>query len=131
MRVVLHAALCASVMLTVAGCAQSKPAAAPRAPKAVPAPGPLRPPAVLSPQATPEEQQRLTKLTNANLDSAEQRLKLLADRRLSAEQHDTVETIKGFIAKAREALGAKDLARASTLADKARVLSDELTRGVR
>jgi hypothetical protein len=86
---------------------------------------------VLSPRATPEEERRLTRLTNENLASAEQLLKEIDGRRLSAEQQNTAQTVQSFIAKAREALGTNDVARASTLADKARVLADELARSVR
>jgi len=86
---------------------------------------------VISPQTNPEEGRRLGQLTTANIESAEQRLKQLGDRRLSPEQQDTAQTIRSFIVKAREALGANDLARATTLSDKARVLADELARNVR
>ncbi len=86
---------------------------------------------MISPQAPPEEQRRLTRLTNDNLASAEQLLKRIDGRRLSAEQQDTAQTVRSFMDKAREALVANDVARASTLADKARVLADELARGVR
>jgi hypothetical protein len=121
------------LLLAASGCAQSKPVAAPRpaAPKAIPAPAPPRPPSVISPQASPEEERRLTQLTHANIESAEQRLQELGERPLSAEARDTAQTVRSFIGKAREALGANDLARASTLADKARVLADELARNVR
>jgi hypothetical protein len=114
----------------VAGCASPPPAARPAPPKTVPTPAPPRPPAVLSPHATPEEERRLTGLTNENIASAEQLLKRLDGRRLSTEQRDTAQTVRSFIAKAREALAANDLGRASTLADKARVLADELARSV-
>jgi hypothetical protein len=122
------------LLLAAAGCAQSKPVATtprPAPPKAIPAPAPPRPPAVISPQSSPEEERRLTQLTQANIDGAEQRLKELGERRLSAEALETAETVRSFIAKAREALGANDLARAATLADKARVLADDLARNVR
>jgi len=123
------AALAVAAVLA-AGCAASPPAR-PAPPRSVPPPAPARPPAVLSPQASPEEQQRLTRLTSENLVGAEQLLKQIEGRRLSAEQQDTAQTIRSFIAKAREALGANDLARASTFADKARVLADELGRSLR
>jgi len=121
------------VAALVAGCTSAPPAptARPAPPKSVPAPAPPRPPAVLSPQATPEEERRLARLTNENIAGTEQLLKQIDSRRLSTEQQDTAQTIRSFIAKAREALGANDLGRASTLADKARVLADELARSVR
>ena len=121
------------LLLIASGCASTPPVTAkrPAAPKTVPPPAPPRPPAVISPQASPEEERRLTRLATGNIESAEQRLQQLDERRLSAEDHDTAQTIRSFITKAREALAANDLARASTLADKARVLADELARNVR
>jgi hypothetical protein len=117
----------------VAGCASTPPPppARPAPPRAVPSSPAPRPPAVLSPQTLPEEERRLTRLTNENLASAEQLLKQLDGRRLSMEQRETALTAGSFIAKAREALAANDLTRASTLADKARVLADELARSAR
>jgi hypothetical protein len=97
----------------------------------VPPPAPPRPPAVLSPQSSPEEERRLTRLTNENLAGAEQLLRRIDRRRLSTDQQATAQTVQSFIDKAREALGANDLSRASLLADKARVLADELSRSVR
>ena len=118
------------VAALIAGCASAPPPARPAPPKSVPPPAPPRPPAVLSPQATPEEERRLTRLTNENIASAEQLLKRFDGRRLSTEQRDTAQTVRSFIAKAREALAANDLGRASTFADKARVLAGELARSV-
>jgi hypothetical protein len=86
---------------------------------------------VISPQTTPEEERRLAQLTATNIEGAELRLKQLGERRLSLEQQETAQTIRSFIVKAREALGANDPRRASTLSDKARVLADELAENVR
>ena len=128
-----HAMAWLSMLPALAGCAQPKPPSSPTprpaSPKSVPPPA--RPPSVISPQTNPEEERRLVQLTTTNLDSAEQQLKQLGNRRLSTEQQDTAQTIRSFIVKAREALGASDLARASTLSDKARILADELARNVR
>jgi hypothetical protein len=119
------------VVALVAGCTTATPPARPPAPRAVPPPAPPRPPAVLSPQAPPEEERRLTRLTNETLASTERLLEQIDGHPLSAEQRDREQTIRSFVAKAREALGASDVARASTLADKARVLAEELARNVR
>ena len=114
--------------------APAPPAARPAPTRTVPPPPPPRPPAppaVLSPQAPPEEERRLVRVTNENIAGAEQILKQIDSRRLSSEQQDTAQTIRSFIAKARDALGTNDVGRAATLADKARVLADELGRSVR
>lgn len=129
----LAPALLGLVVALTAACTSAPPAptARPAPPKAIPPPAPSRPPAVLSPQAPPEEERRLVRLANENIASAEQLLKQIDNRRLSAEQQDTAQTVRSFITKARDALGTNDVARASMLADKARVLADELALSVR
>ena len=47
---------------------------------------------------------------------------------LASGQQDSLRTVQSFLDKAREALQAQDIQRAYTLADKAFLLADELTR---
>jgi hypothetical protein len=49
-------------------------------------------------------------------------------KRLSAAQKDLTEKIRGFLAQAHDAIRAGDWVRALNLAEKARVLSDELVK---
>ena len=51
--------------------------------------------------------------------------------KLSEEQREQLLTIRSFLEKAKDALGERDLAKASNLADKARILAEELAQGVR
>lgn len=48
--------------------------------------------------------------------------------RLAREQQENYLTIQSFLSKAREALSTRDMQRAFTLADKAYLLADELSK---
>jgi hypothetical protein len=52
-------------------------------------------------------------------------------KRLPDSQNQNVHTVQSFLAKAKEALGERDMQRALTLADKASVLADELVKSMR
>jgi hypothetical protein len=103
------------------------PLPAPPPPAAVP-PAPAPAP-VLAPAVRPEEERRLERETRNRIDGAERLMRGLDGRRLDTEQMASLETVQSFVAKAREALGARDVQRAFTLADKAFLLVDELARG--
>lgn len=120
------------------------PAPAPAAPRAAPPPprGP-RPPApapggpppapevtppVLSPVLSAVDEQKLRAETQQRIDGAEQRLRQIDPAKLASGQQDSLRTVQSFLDKAREALRAQDVQRAFTLADKAYLLADELTR---
>ncbi|HXJ83511.1 MAG TPA: hypothetical protein VMS64_33095 [Candidatus Methylomirabilis sp.] len=67
--------------------------------------------------------------TQSRIDGAERLLqdidpKKVAERR----QEQDLLTIQSFLSKAKEALSARDVQRAFTLADKALLLADELSR---
>ena len=106
--------------------ASAPPAAVPAPPPAAPAPA-AQPP-VLSPVLSAVDEQRLRADTQQRLDGAEQRLRQIDPSKLASAQQDSLLTVQSFIDKAREALQAKDIQRAFTLADKAYVLADELTK---
>ena len=111
----------------VAPPAPAPPAPAPP-PAAAPRPDPPPPPAVLAPAVRPEEERRLERETRNRIDRTEHLVRGLDGRRLDTEQLQRLETVQSFVAKAREALGARDVQRAFTLADKAFLLADELAR---
>jgi hypothetical protein len=94
------------------------------APPAAPAPLPGR---VLSTGV--EDEQRMRRDAQTRIDGAE-RLVRDIDRKKLAETHQeqSFETIQSFLNKAKEALSAEDPQRAFTLADKAYLLADELSR---
>ncbi len=117
--------------------AQAAPRTAPAAPAAPrpPAPSPAAPtpapdvsPPVLSPVLSAVDEQRLRAETQQKIDGAEQRLRQIDPAKLASGQQDSLRTVQSFLDKAREAVQAQDIQRAYTLADKAYLLADELTR---
>jgi hypothetical protein len=134
-RLALTLALAAAV---IGGCARStttvrsSPAPPPAAPAKPASPAPTAmPPPVVAPQLSPPEEGRLRRDTTARIDSAERLVKQVGDRRLGADQQETLSTIQSFLAKARHAMAAQDLQQAFTLADKAEALAQELLRTTR
>jgi len=67
----------------------------------------------------------------ARLDNADRIVKQIAERRLGADQQETLSTIQSFLIKARQALSTQDLQQAFNLADKADALARELIRTTR
>ena len=106
-----------------------RPVAPPPPPAAVvpPPPAPIVPPPVLSPEMGTEEQRRLTREAHARIASAERLVARLDRDKLGRQQQETFSTIQSFLVKAREAMTERDYPRALTLADKARVLAEELS----
>jgi len=123
--------------------AQPKPAAPlakepPGAPAGAPPPTPPPPrtaavpretPApVLAPQASAEEEQRIKNQAERRIEGTERLVQKIDPSRLAREQQENYLTIQSFLAKAREALSSRDVQRAFTLADKAFLLADELSK---
>jgi hypothetical protein len=110
---------------------RATPPAAPRLPAPAPgaptAPADAQPP-VLSPVMSAADEQRLRADTQQRLDGTEQRLRQIDPAKLASAQQDNLRTVQSFLDKAREALLAKDIQRAFTLADKAYILADELSK---
>jgi type IV secretory pathway VirB10-like protein len=116
------------------------PAPEPRRPMVPPAPRPAAPtppaprvtpdpsPAVLSPVLSAVDEQKLRADTQQRIDRAAQRLRQIDPAKLASGEQDSLQTVQSFLDKAREALQAQDIQRAFTLADKAYLLADELTR---
>ncbi len=95
-------------------------------PPAKPAPAPRPAPPQISPRLSPAEEAEAEGRTKKDINAAERNLQSVYGKQLNASQHDLVEKILGFLGQAREAVRASDWARASNLAQKARVLSIEL-----
>ncbi len=95
------------------------------APRATP-----RPTAVAATAATPAP-----RAVPANVESARTRIRemlgLLADRELSPEQREERDTAVSFLAQVDEALDAGDTDRAGVLAEKAKILVENLERATR
>jgi len=107
-------------------------ASVPPAPPAPPVAA-VAPPAVpvLAPQLSAEEEERLTQKARSQIEGAEKVLSQIEKGRLRRTEQSTLATVLDFLAKAREAMAGRDYQRAATLADKARVLAEDLTRAVR
>jgi hypothetical protein len=92
-----------------------------------PPPAPPRPAPVLSPHVGTDEERRLVTAAQTRIDEADRVMGRIDQKKLGKRQLETLTTIQSFIAKAREAMGARDFERAYTLADKAHVLAEEIT----
>ena len=103
------------------------PVPAPPRTAAIPreSPGPAP---VLAPQASAEEEQRMKSQAERRIEGTERLVQKIDPTRLVREQRENYLTIQSFLAKAREALSARDVQRAFTLADKAYLLADELSK---
>ena len=80
----------------------------------------------MAPDITPAEALRQRQNAEQWLGSADDRLKQLASRRLDAPQQETVGQIRNYVQGARSALKEGDVRRASTLAEKAHLLAEDL-----
>jgi hypothetical protein len=106
------------------------PAPAPAAPPPRSAAIPREPP-VLAPQASAEEEQRLKAQAERRIEGTEKLVQRIDPARLPREQQENYRTIQSFLVKAREALSTRDVQRAFTLADKAYLLADEMSKAPR
>lgn len=123
-------ALLLLVAISVTGCAEVQSIFAPSPPKAPPVKKETPPP-VLSPQLGREDEDRLKQEANGKIQRAEQALQQIDQRKLAKDRQETYATIRSFIASAREALSARDFPKASNLAEKAQILTDDLLRTLR
>lgn len=113
------------------GCTQMKALFTP-APQPSPAyPERREPPPRLSPQMSSDREKRVMDEANAVLRRAERTFLSIDQRKLKADQQETYLTIHSFLTQARTALAHKDFPKAMNLAQKAQVLSDELSTTLR
>jgi hypothetical protein len=90
--------------------------------------GASEPAAQIAPDITPAEAARQRQSVEQLLVSTDDQLKLLARRTLNAGQQETVGQIRNYMDGARSALKEGDVRRASTLAQKAHLLIEDLVR---
>ncbi len=88
--------------------------------------GAREPAAQIAPGLTPAEQAHQRQSAERLLSSTDDQLSQLTLRTLNARQQETVDQIHNYMGGARSALKDGDLRRASTLAEKAHMLSDDL-----
>lgn len=108
--------------------APTPPAPTPPPPRSASIP---REPPVLAPQASAEEEQRLKSQAERRIEGTEKLVQRIDPARLPREQQENYRTIQSFLVKAREALSTRDVQRAFTLADKAYLLADEMSKAPR
>ncbi len=99
------------------------------APESTPAPHQEAPPR-LAPQVSSGQEKQLTEEINATIHEVERILLSINQRKLKADQAEMFQTVQSFLSQAREALGNKDFQQAMNLAQKAHVLSGELSTSV-
>ena len=75
-----------------------------------------------------EDEQRMRREAQKRIDGTERLVRQIDQKKLVGQQQQNFETIQSFLAKAKDALSARDLQRAFTLADKAYLLADDLSR---
>jgi len=90
--------------------------------------GAREPAAQIAPGMSPAEATRQRQNAEQLLGSTDDKLKRLARRTLDARQQETVGQIRNYMDVARSALKEGDVRRASTLAQKAHLLSEDLTK---
>jgi hypothetical protein len=118
---------CLLALVMAAGCAERTAVVAPPAPKPPP-PKKESPPRVLSPQVDRTEEDQLRQDATTKIQKVEQMVRQVNPERFSREHAETFSTVRSFLAGAKQAVAARDFLRASNLAEKARVLADELIR---
>jgi len=115
----------------VAGCADLQRLVTPSPPPETPPPVKREPPPpVLSPQVGRGDEDRLRREANGRIQKTEQIVAQIDRKRLAKDQQETYSTIQNFLTNAKEALATRDFPRASNLADKARILAEDLLRSV-
>jgi hypothetical protein len=97
------------------------------------APQPARPKGeapLISPQMTPADLAEAKRQTNGDIRVSEGNLQLAYGKTLDAAQRDLADKVRGFLEQAHDAINANDWVRARNLAQKARILSAELTKSL-
>jgi hypothetical protein len=112
--------------------AQKAPEPAKKEPETPPAKKEVEiPPPVLAPQVGKGDEEQLKRTASSRIQRAEQLIGQLDSKKLTGDQQERLLTVQNLLGNARDALGAQDLAKASNLADKARILAEELAQTVK
>lgn len=82
---------------------------------------------MLSPGMSHAEEARLRDEAHAKIAAAEQAVQQINPQALTGPQQETLQTIGSFLVKARVALSKKSFDETFKLADKARILAEELS----
>jgi hypothetical protein len=88
-------------------------------------------PPVLAPQVGKQDEEQLRREAGTRIQRAEALIGRIDEKKLTKDQQEQLLTIQSLLKSAKEAVEAKDLARASNLAEKARILAEELAQAAR
>jgi len=112
------------------------PAPPPAPPKKEPEPAPPKKepevtPPVLAPQVGKQDEEQLRREASTRIQRAELLIGRIDEKKLTKDQQEQFLTIQSLLKSAKEAVESQDLTRASNLAEKARILAEELAQAAR
>ena len=113
-----------------------EPEPAPPPPKKEPEPAPPKKepevtPPVLAPQVGKQDEEQLRREASTRIQRAELLIGRIDEKKLTKDQQEQFLTIQSLLKSAKEAVESQDLTRASNLAEKARILAEELAQAAR
>jgi fibronectin type 3 domain-containing protein len=88
-------------------------------------------PPILAPQVGKSDEEQAKRATSTRIQRAEQAIAQLEGKKLTSDQREQLLTVQNLLGSAKEALAAQDLAKASNLAEKARILAEELSKSLK
>jgi hypothetical protein len=88
-------------------------------------------PPVLAPQVGKGDEEQSKRTAGSRIQRTEQLIGQLGGKKLTNDQREQLLTVQNLLGSAKEALAAQDLAKASNLAEKARILAEELSQVVK
>jgi hypothetical protein len=88
-------------------------------------------PPVLAPQVGKQDEEQLRREAGTRIQRAELLLGRIDEKKLTKDQQEQFLTIQSLLKSAKEAVESPDLTRASNLAEKARILAEELAQATR
>ena len=88
-------------------------------------------PPVLAPQVGKQDEEQLRREVGTRIQRAELLIGRIDEKKLTKDQQEQFLTIQSLLKSAKEAVESRDLTRASNLAEKARILAEELAQATR
>jgi hypothetical protein len=85
----------------------------------------------LAPQVGKQDEEQLRREAGTRIQRAELLIGRIDEKKLTKDQQEQLLTIQSLIKSAKEAVESRDLTRASNLAEKARILAEELAQATR
>ena len=88
-------------------------------------------PPVLAPQVGKQDEEQIRREAGTRIQRAELLIGRLDEKKLTKDQQEQFLTIQSLLKSAKEAVESRDLTRASNLAEKARILAEELAQATK